>query len=200
MDGCIASRISYSWLRSRNGTSTTELPQLPGKECFPKKWCSTTIGLLHTKGSKTECDNYRPISLRGQPAKGLTKILLDRIKALISHIIPEYQGGFQSNRSTIHQISVILQVIKKYLENGQNLYQLFIDFKQAFKFGENAFGTYYCITVSRQTSYHSLNNIYEGFRSQVQTVERTTEEFQISAMFCRDASSLLTCSISSSTV
>ena len=60
------------------------------KEYFPKTWCSATIVPLHKKGSRAKCDNYRPISLTSQPAKMLTRILLDRIKVLTSHIIPEY--------------------------------------------------------------------------------------------------------------
>ena len=102
------------------------------KEYFPKTRYSATIILLHKKGSKAECDNYRPISLTIQHAKLLTKIPLDRIKVLTSHIIPKCQAGFRANCSTIDQIFVIRQEIEKYLEYGQELYQFFIDFKQAF--------------------------------------------------------------------
>ena len=149
---------------------------------FPESWSKSVIVPLHKKGSKSNCENYRPISLTCQPAKILTKILLDRIRNLTRHVIPEYQAGFRQNRSTIDQIFVIRQIMERYLEFGKELYQLFIDFKQAFDL------------IWRDGLWHILahygiptdiidiiKSMYEKSRSMVQTSEGFTEEFSTSS-------------------
>ena len=99
---------------------------------FPRSWTKATIVPLFKKGEKGDCNNCRPISLTSQPAKILTKILLDRLKSLTNHILGEYQACFWKDRSTIDQIVSTRQMMEKYIEFVKELLLLFIDFKQAF--------------------------------------------------------------------
>ena len=47
-------------------------------------------------------------------------------------ILGEYHSGFRQNRSTIDHIFTIRQIQEKAYEYNTDLYNLFIDFKQAF--------------------------------------------------------------------
>ena len=148
---------------------------------FPSPWCEATIIPLHKKGSKAVCDNYRPISLTSHAAKILTRVMLGRIRAISSMVIPEYQAGFRPNRSTIDQIFTVRQIMEKYSELGRSIYHLFIDFKQAFD------------RIWREGLWHILlhfgipsnlisliKDMYKKFSSRVMTGEGLTESFKTS--------------------
>jgi sorting nexin-29 len=87
---------------------------------------------LHKKGDKTICENYRGISLLNSAYKIFSKILLNRLEPYVEENLGEYQCGFRKGRSTIEQLSVIGQIIEKKYEYRQNIWQLFIYFKNAY--------------------------------------------------------------------
>jgi hypothetical protein len=47
-------------------------------------------------------------------------------------IIRDHQCGFRRNRSTVHQISCIRQILNKACEYNETVHQLFVDFKKAY--------------------------------------------------------------------
>jgi hypothetical protein len=65
------------------------------------------------KGDKTDCNNYRGISLLSTPYKILPNILLSRLVPYIDEIIGVHQCGFRRNRSTTDQIFCIRQILEK---------------------------------------------------------------------------------------
>ena len=87
---------------------------------------------IFKKGDKTLCDNYRGISLRCVAGKIYCKIILNRLKQLSEKILPESQSGFRSERSTNDMIFSLRQIQEKAIEQGQDLYVIFFDFKKAF--------------------------------------------------------------------
>ena len=102
------------------------------EERIPKSWNESVIIPLHKKNDKLDCTNYRGISLLQTGYKIFARILYNRLVIYSEEIIGEYQCGFRRNRSTTDHIFTIKQIMEKYWEYGKNLYQLFIDFKQAY--------------------------------------------------------------------
>jgi len=95
------------------------------KEKLPEEWKESVITPIHKKGDKTDCSNYRGISL-------LSNILLSRLIPYAQEIIGDYQCVFRRNRSTIDHIFCIRQILEKKWEHSEPILQLFIDFKKAY--------------------------------------------------------------------
>ena len=68
---------------------------------------------IHKKRDKTDCNNYRGISILPTTYKILSNILLSRLIPYAKEIIGDHQCGFRRNRSTIDQIFYIRQVLEK---------------------------------------------------------------------------------------
>ena len=68
----------------------------------PQQWKDAIIKVLHKKKDRTECGNYRGISLVAHAGKILLKIIARRLSDYYERlgIRPEEQSGFRPNRST----------------------------------------------------------------------------------------------------
>ena len=62
----------------------------------------------------------------------MLRIILNRLKPEAEKIIAETQAGFGAGRSTTEQIINLRILREKYLQQQQDLYHVFIDFKKAF--------------------------------------------------------------------
>ena len=102
------------------------------KEELPEEWKESIIGPTQKKGNKTDCDNYRGISLLPTTYKILSNILLSRLIPYAKEIIGDHRCGFRRNRSTIDHIFCIRQILEKIREYSEEVHQLFIDFKKAY--------------------------------------------------------------------
>jgi len=102
------------------------------KEKLPEEWKKPIIVPIHKKGDKTDCNNYRGISLLPTTYKILSNILLPRLIPYAKEIIGDHQCGFRRNRSTIDHIFCIRQIHEKKWEYNEEVHQLFIDFKKAY--------------------------------------------------------------------
>jgi hypothetical protein len=74
------------------------------KEELPQQWKESIIISIYKKGDKTDCNNYRGISLLSTAYKILSNILLARLTPYVSEFIGDHQCGFRRNRSTMDQI------------------------------------------------------------------------------------------------
>ena len=101
------------------------------KEKLPEEWKESIIVPIHKKVDKTDCNNYRGISLLPTTRKILSHILLSRIIPYAKEISRDHQCGFRRNRSTIDHIFCIRQILEKKWEYNEEVHQLFIDFKKA---------------------------------------------------------------------
>jgi hypothetical protein len=88
-------------------------------------------GVFHKRSNKTDCSNYRGISLLSTSYKILSNILLSRFSPYIDEIIVDHQRGFRHARSTTDQIFCIRQILEKKWEYNETEHQLFVDFKKA---------------------------------------------------------------------
>jgi competence CoiA-like predicted nuclease len=101
-------------------------------EELPDQWKESIIVPIHKKGDKTDCNNYRGISLLSTSYKNLSNILLSRLVPYIDEIIGDHQCGFRRNRSPTDQIFCIRQILEKKREYTQAVHRLFTDFKKAY--------------------------------------------------------------------
>ena len=102
------------------------------KEALPNEWKESIIVPIYKKGDKTDCNNYRGISLLSTSYKILTNILVSRLTPYIDDIIGDHQCGFRRNRSTIDQLFSIRQILEKKWEYNGTVHQLYVDFKKAY--------------------------------------------------------------------
>ena len=83
------------------------------KEELPEEWKESIIVSIHKKGDKTDCNNYRGISLLQTTYKILSKILLWRLTPYAEEIIGDHQCGFRRNRSTTDHLFCIHQMLEQ---------------------------------------------------------------------------------------
>jgi hypothetical protein len=99
---------------------------------LPQQWKDSVIVPIHEQGDKTDCNNYRGISLLSTAYKILYNTLLAKLTSYVSEIIWDFQCGFHCNRSTTDQIFYIRQILEKKWKYNGTVHQLFIDFKKAY--------------------------------------------------------------------
>ena len=99
---------------------------------MPEEWKESIIVPIHKKGDKTDCSNYRGISLLPTTYKILSNILLSRLTPYAKEIIGDHQCDFRRNRSTIDHIFCIRQILEKKCEYNEEVHQLFIDIKKGY--------------------------------------------------------------------
>ena len=67
----------------------------------PEGWRSAVIVPLYKgKGERTECSNYRGISLLSVARKIYAEILVDRISKVTESLIDDEQGRFRAGRAS----------------------------------------------------------------------------------------------------
>ena len=87
------------------------------KEKLLAEWKESIIVPIHKKGDKTDCSNYRGISLLPTTYKILSNILLSRLIPYAKEIVGDHQRGFRSN---------IYSAFAKYLRKNGNTMKKFI--------------------------------------------------------------------------
>ena len=91
------------------------------------------VSLYKNKGEKSDCSNYRGVTLLSTAGKILARVLLDRlIPAIAEEVLPESQCGFRANRGTTDMIFVLRQIQEKCREQNMALHAAFVDLTKAF--------------------------------------------------------------------
>ena len=99
--GCRNDRLNMLFLTLLELHRLTTLIWREGK--VPQQRKDAVITILHKKGGKTECGNYRGISLLvSHVGKVLLKVVARRLSAYCEAkgLLPEEQWGFRPDRST----------------------------------------------------------------------------------------------------
>lgn len=101
---------------------------------FPEEMKLAKVTPIYKSGEKTDCDNYRPISVISAVAKIFEKIIYIQFNDYLNNnqIISKHQSGFRTQHSTettlLHTTNQCLVNMDKGLINGI----LFLDLKKAF--------------------------------------------------------------------
>ena len=82
--------------------------------CVPGNWRSAVIVPLYKgKGERTECKNYRGISLLSMVGKIYMGILVDRVRTVTGDLVDNEQGSFRVWRGCVGQMFILKQIGEK---------------------------------------------------------------------------------------
>ena len=139
------------------------------------------VSLFKNKGSKSDCGNYRGISLLSIAGKIFARVILNRLITVSEQNLPEAQCGFGPGKSTVDMIFAMRQLQEKCIEQNMRLFFLFIDLTKAFD------------TVNREALWTVLEHIgcspkflsmirlfHDDMTGQVLSNGNVTEAFAIS--------------------
>ena len=101
---------------------------------FPDLLKSASVCPIYKKGDKSQCANYRPISLLSNLSKIFERTMYNRIEQFLStfETIYKLQFGFRKRHSTEHALLNIIEKIRQNLDNGIFTCGVFIDLEKAF--------------------------------------------------------------------
>ena len=97
-------------------------------------WKASYVTTLYKgKGSKTDANSYRGISLLSCLYKIYTGIIYKRLQVWADEILPPSQFGFRKGKSTIDAAKTLRDNIHLYVNSSSGkYYACFIDFEKAF--------------------------------------------------------------------
>ena len=101
---------------------------------FPGKWKKAKVTSIYKKGSKSNCSNYRPISLLSIPSKIVEHLICSQLNTYLTanSLLSEHQWGFRTQRSTEDAILQITEKWREALDSVKVIGVLCIDFRKAF--------------------------------------------------------------------
>ena len=101
---------------------------------IPKLWKLAKVIPIFKKGSKGDPSNYRPVSLTCIFCKLLEKIIRGKMTLHLAqqNLLNKSQHGFMENRSTQTNLIEFLDQILDYIDNGDNIDIVYLDFSKAF--------------------------------------------------------------------
>ena len=99
----------------------------------PQRWRDAVIKVFHKKG-RTECGNYRGISLVAHAGKVLLKIVATRLSAYCEtrNLLPEEQCGFHPHRWTTDRMFAVRRLQDLGRKAHVPLFLCFIDLQKAY--------------------------------------------------------------------
>jgi hypothetical protein len=80
---------------------------------LPEEWKESIIVPIYNLGDKTDCSNYRSMSILSSTHKILSNILLSKLSPHTEEIIGDRQCGYRRNKSTTDHIFCIHQILQK---------------------------------------------------------------------------------------
>lgn len=100
----------------------------------PKEWKLANVSPIFKKGSKSEANNYRPVSLTSVLCKILESLVKVKIMDFMmeSSLFSKKQFGFISGRSTSLQLLKVMEDWTKILDEGGRVDCVYFDFMKAF--------------------------------------------------------------------
>ena len=99
----------------------------------PQDWRDAIIVALYKgKGVRSECKNFRGISLLSIPGKVFGKMVIERVRKLTCERVWDVQSGFMPGRSCIDQVFSLRMIVEKYLAVDRKVFSVFIDLEKAY--------------------------------------------------------------------
>lgn len=92
-----------------------------------------SVGIYKKKKSnKTDCENYKRITLLTHVGKIYVRIIESRLRRQVEENLGNWQHGFRPGMSTVDVVFALKMLLEKVWEWNQNKYQPFIDLGKAF--------------------------------------------------------------------
>ena len=140
-----------------------------------QQWKYAIIMILHKKKDRTECGNYRGISLVAHACKMLLKIIARRLSEYCERvgILPEEQSGFRANRSTTDMMFMIRRLQELARKKRIPLYVWFIDLTKAYdSVDRSLLWTVLARFGVPQNTISVIRQFYDGMRACVRLDDR----------------------------
>ena len=87
--------------------------------------------LYKGKGERTECKNYRGISLLSVAGQIYAGTLVDKVHRVTGGLIDDEQGGIRAGRGCVDQIFTLKQIGEKAREKKRRVYMSLVDLKKS---------------------------------------------------------------------
>ena len=132
-EGRYPARSFEAWEANHPATASwAPLPVL-GARSHPQDMRDDNIVTLYkNKGDRSDCNNYRSISLLSIIGKVFPRVTLTCLHSLDSQVYPKSQCGFRAGRSTVDMIFSLRQMQGKCRQQQQPLFLAFVDLTKAF--------------------------------------------------------------------
>ena len=142
---------------------------------FPRIWKHANVIPVFKKDSKTDVQNYRPISLLNIGSKVLEKIMYDTIFRCFNEFCSDRQYGFRPGRSPVLRI---LQTLSKIYDSwsNENIALILFDFQKAFDSIDHEILLKKLAQIGLHQSFFDLLRSYLTGRTQSVTFEDITSE------------------------
>ena len=99
---------------------------------LPSEWKLANVVPVHKKGSKTDVQNYRPISLTSLVVKVMEKIIRDELMLKCGDLIDHRQHGFLPEKSCSTQLTQFCDSLSLSLNKNIKSDIIYFDFAKAF--------------------------------------------------------------------
>jgi len=137
---------------------------------IPSSFRKALIVVLYKKDDRSECKNYRPISLLSHVYKLFMTIIGNRITDDLYSCFPDSQAAYQPGRGTTEQIFALCQMIEKSIEFNKPLYMIFIDFTKAFdSIKLDKLWSILDKTSLNKNYINLLKSVYDGSQASIKT-------------------------------
>ena len=149
------------------------------KGIFPSDWKQANITPIHKEGSKTDPNNYRPISILSTVSKIIEKIVSKQVYDYLNsnEILNKFQSGFRPLHSTVTALLDATNDWYLNIDDGQINAVLFLDLKKAFDTVDHTI-------LLKKLKHYGLDNSalkwfesYLSDRKQVTTIANNTSHF-----------------------
>ena len=87
---------------------------------------------IHKKKSKFDIENYRPVSILPVLSKIYERCMFDQMYSYFNQILSKHQCGFRQGHSTQHSLLLMVEKLKKSLDNSGVGGMLLTDLSKAF--------------------------------------------------------------------
>ncbi|KAL9956572.1 hypothetical protein ACROYT_G038065 [Oculina patagonica] len=101
-------------------------------EGIPSDWSKGVIIPIPKKGTLSDCNNWRDITILSLPSKIFCKVIANRLSLAVNEVLRQEQAGFRKGRGCAEQIFFLRNIIEQCHKWQRGLYINFIDFQKAF--------------------------------------------------------------------
>ena len=139
---------------------------------FPSNWKTGEVVPVFKKGIKSDCANYRPLTMLNLNSKILESVVCDSLDHHLgtNELIHPNQWGFKKGVSTESLLLYLTETWKKAIDDGYKVGVLSVDFKKAFDTVDHAILKTKLSDVGVSGIFHEWIASYLHERSQYVTV------------------------------